>query len=169
MMRPFELGDAAEAWGWFGDPEVMRFIPSGADRTLEETLARIDRYRAHQAQHGFGKWVIVDKATGRLIGDAGLTFLPDGQRVELGYRLARSCWGRGLAEEVGRRWIEVAPDFTGKPELHGFAHPDHVASLHVLRKLGFVFLRQESCYGWDVPMHVLGLVTDGIPQSRVSL
>ena len=71
------------------------------------------------------------------------------------YRLARGHWGKGLATEVGRRWIEVAPEFIDEPVLHAFAHADNATSLHVIRKLGFEDSHQEMVYGWEVPMHVL--------------
>lgn len=158
LMRPFEATDATEAFSWFGDAEVMRHIPLGPDRTVKDTAARLARYMAHQDQHGFSKWVIIDRETGRLIGDSGFYFLPDGRRVELGYRLSRAYWGRGLATEVGRKWIEVACKFIpDHPVLHAFAHPDNATSLHIIRKLGFQYQRQEMFYGWEVPMHELRL------------
>lgn len=162
LLRPFEALDAAEAFSWFSDPEVMRYIPLGPDRTVEETFVRLARYVAHQAQHGFSKWVIIDRETGKPIGDSGFYFLPDGKRVELGYRLARAHWGRGLATEVGRRWIEVAREFIpGLATLHAFAHLENTTSLHIIRKLGFQYLRQETFYGWEVPMHELRLDANG--------
>lgn len=162
LLRPFEATDAAESFAWFGDVEVMRYIPLGPDRTVEDTSARLARYMAHQAQHGFSKWVIVDRDTGGLIGDSGFYFLPDGKRVELGYRLARAHWGRGIATEVGLRWIEVAREFIPElPVLHAFAHPENTTSLHIIRKLGFLYRRQETFYGWEVPMHELRLDANG--------
>lgn len=157
VLRPFVLVDAAQAFAWFSDPEVMRHIPRGPDHTLEETSARIGRYMAHQADHGFSKWVIIDRSSGKLMGDAGLHFLPDGQRVELGYRLARPYWGQGLATEVGQKWIEVAGDFISQSLLYAFAHPENASSLHIIRKLGFTYLQQETFYGWEVPLHVLAV------------
>lgn len=155
LLRPFELSDASEAFSWFSDAEVMRHIPLWPDRTVEDTLARITRYIAHQNQHGFSKWVIIDRDSGKLIGDSGFHFLPDGKRIELGYRLTRSHWGRGLATEVGRHWIEAALYFTQEPMLYAFAHPDNAVSLHIIRKLGFKYLHHEVLYGWEVPLHGL--------------
>lgn len=158
-LRPFVLADASEAFGWFRDPEVMRYIPRGPDHTREETSARLGRYMAHQADHGFSKWVVIDRASGWLIGDAGLHFLPDGQRVELGYRVARPFWGQGLATEIGQKWIEMAGEFISQTLLYTFAHPENASSLHVIRKLGFTYLQQETFYGWEVPLHVLPIAS----------
>src|SRR5687768_13321418 len=92
-LRPFEETDADLAHTWLSDPEVMRFIPRGADATLEDTQRRIAWYREHQTRFGFSKRIIVHRETGQAIGDSGLFYMPDGKRIELGYRLARSHWG----------------------------------------------------------------------------
>jgi hypothetical protein len=36
------------AFGWLGDPVVMRFTPAGADNSSEETKARLAGYVEHQ-------------------------------------------------------------------------------------------------------------------------
>ncbi|MEM1294564.1 MAG: GNAT family N-acetyltransferase [Verrucomicrobiota bacterium] len=161
MMRPFQISDAEESYSWLGDPEVMRYIPFGADSCVADTVERIDRYIQHQNRHGFSKWVIADRDSQKLIGDAGLFHLPDGRRIELGYRLASSYWGQGLATEVARSWIEVANEFVKDSTLYAFAHPENAASLHLLRKLGFHFLGNETFYEIEAPLFELDLETLG--------
>lgn len=157
LLRPFQPADAAEAFSWFGDAEVMRHIPLGADQTSADSAARIGRYIDHQNRYGFSKWVIIDRESQKLVGDSGLYYLPDGKRVELGYRLARAWWGRGLATEVAQRWIEAAHEFTEHPTLHAFAHPENAPSLQILRKLGFTYLQHETFYGLNAPVYTLPL------------
>ena len=48
QMRPFAASDVSEAFIWLSNPEVMRYIPFGPDRTVNETSARISRYIDHQ-------------------------------------------------------------------------------------------------------------------------
>jgi RimJ/RimL family protein N-acetyltransferase len=157
-LRPFEESDAEEAFAWFSDPEVMRFIPSGPDATLEDTRRRIANYRAQQARFGFSKWIILHRETGRAIGDSGLWYLPDGKRIELGFRLARPWWGAGFAVEVGRAWLTwFDAHLPGEP-LFADVHPEHARSQRVLSQLGFqpshselvhgmtmIILRREGC------------------------
>src|SRR5690349_15745584 len=99
FLRPFEIADAPAALPWFSDPEVMRFIPGGADPDVAAVEKRLDRYMAHQELHGFSKWVIIERETQAFIGDAGLFYFPDGERIELGFRLRRDRWGQGYAPE----------------------------------------------------------------------
>lgn len=155
LLRPFVLSDAEAAHAWFRDPEVMRYIPMGADATVEDSRARIRRYLDHEAKHGFSKWIILDKASGEAIGDSGFyTLSGEGVWPELGYRLARGWWGRGLATEVAARWLEVAAPWYHFTRVYAFAHPDHIASHHVLEKLGFTTSHRETFYGMEAPLYV---------------
>jgi ribosomal-protein-alanine N-acetyltransferase len=158
FLRPFCLSDAEAAFDWFHDPEVMRFIPHGPDATLEASSARISRYLDHEAKFGFSKWIIFDRATGLPIGDSGFFYLPDLKRVELGYRLAKPWWGRGLATEVAFKWIEAAHPWYGFERVFAFAHPQNPASLHVMEKVGFRFSHQEELYGTNSPLYTIELI-----------
>jgi RimJ/RimL family protein N-acetyltransferase len=159
FLRPFTLSDAEAAFGWFHDPDVMRFIPHGPDATLEASAARISRYLDHEKKFGFSKWIILDRATGLPIGDSGFFYLPDLKRVELGYRLAKSWWKRGLATEVASKWIEMARPWYGFERVFAFAHPENPASLHVMEKVGFRYSHNEELYGTTSPLYTMELTS----------
>jgi RimJ/RimL family protein N-acetyltransferase len=146
-LRPFEEMDAEEAFAWFSDPEVMKYIPHGADATLEESRSRIARYRQHQSQFGLSKRLIVHRESGRAIGDAGLFHLPDGHRIELGYRLARAWWGQGYGTEVGQAWLGWFSERFTDGVLWADVHPSNARSQKVLSKLGFRCSHQEPVLG----------------------
>lgn len=149
-LRPFAGGDASLCRSWFSDPEVMRFIPGGADATLSDTEQRVVRYREHDATHGFSKRLIIHRETGEPMGDSGLFHLPDGERIELGFRLARKYWGQGYALEVAGGWLKwFDANLSGRP-LYADVHPDHVRSQAVLRKLGFTPSHLETVFGMEM-------------------
>jgi len=136
-MRPFEETDAKAAFVWFSDPTVMEYIPGGLDATLEDTRSRIARYRKHQARFGFSKRLIIHRETGEAIGDAGLFHLPDGHRIELGFRLARPYWGAGYAVEAGQAWLGWFEQHLEGRTLFADVHRRNVRSQRVLTRLGF--------------------------------
>jgi len=109
--------------------------------------------------NGFSKWIILERESNHPVGDAGFYYLPDGKRIELGYRLARSHWGRGLATEVASRWIEVAGDILPSEIIYSFAHPENKASFQVMKKLGFSYLGDETFYGMRSPLYSTQLPT----------
>ena len=56
-------------------------------------------------------WVIVERATAALAGTIGLRV--QGHRMELGYVLARRCWGQGVATEAAEAvvtWALAQPE-----------------------------------------------------------
>jgi ribosomal-protein-alanine N-acetyltransferase len=137
LLRPFEEGDVEAAFGWFGDPVVMQFVPGGPDVSLEATRKRVQGYRQHQTTHGFSKWVVRLRRSAEPIGDSGLLVLGESRVIDLGFRLARPYWGRGFATEAGAAWVRLAFQRLGIERLTAFTHPNNVASARVLRKLGF--------------------------------
>lgn len=147
VLRPFESIDAEAAFAWFGDPMVMRFIPSGPDTSMEKTKARIANYQKHQAEHGFSKWIILDRHSRCLIGDSGLSILRDYGWIDLGFRLVQSSWGKGLATEVASAWVRVAFNDLHIDRLTAFAHPENVNSIRVLERLGFHADRRGTMMG----------------------
>jgi RimJ/RimL family protein N-acetyltransferase len=50
--------------------------------------------------------VVEARATGEIIGHAGLQRLDGGDDVELGYYLVRAAWGQGYATETARACLE---------------------------------------------------------------
>ena len=71
-LRPFARGDAEAAFGFFGDPAVMRFSrhgPHASRKTTEDFIvANINR----QARLGYSIWAVTERADGGLVGMCGL-------------------------------------------------------------------------------------------------
>ena len=149
ILRPFESGDVEAAFGWFGDPIVMRFTPSGPETSIEQTKARLANYQAHQTKHGFSKWIILERPSGRAIGDSGLLKLEDQGWIDLGFRLAQPYWGKGLATEAASAWVRAAFDEFHIDRLTALVHPENVTSIRVLEKLRFHADRRETIMGMN--------------------
>lgn len=148
VLRPFEPADVEAAFGWFGDPTVMRFTPTGPDTSIEQTKARLANYQAHQTTHGFSKWVILERQSGCAIGDSGLLKLEHGW-IDLGFRLAQRYWGKGLATEAASAWVRAAFDDFHIDRLTALVHPENGASIRVLEKLRFQSVRRDTVMGME--------------------
>ena len=120
------------------DPDVMRFV--GGVRSREDAALDLARVEDHWERHGFGLWAAELRETRELIGFVGLAepaFIPEliGS-VEVGWRLARAFWGRGLATEGGRAALDAAFEDLALDEVCSIGHPDNGAALRVAEKLG---------------------------------
>jgi RimJ/RimL family protein N-acetyltransferase/predicted metal-dependent hydrolase len=149
ILRPFESHDAEAAFTWFGNPIVMRFTPTGPDISIEQTKARLAKYQEHQTAHGFSKWIILDRSMGRAIGDSGLLMLQDYGWIDLGFRLAQPYWGKGLGTEVASVWVRAAFDDFHIDRLTAIVHPENLASIRVLEKLGFLTEGRDTIMGMN--------------------
>ncbi len=147
-LRPFTLADAPVIHAVYRDPDVMRHVGAGPVAGLAATEAMLREYIAHQRRHGFSFWAVVERASGALVGDAGL-YRPDGggPGAELGYTLRKASWGRGYATEAARACVDAAFGPLGLEELHAIADPANAASIRVLRKLGMRAHATVDAYG----------------------
>lgn len=136
-LRELTLDDAPVAHRFYSDPEVMRWIAGGPLPDLAATEAAIRTFRDHQREHGFSWWAVVERATGRLLGDAGLYSYEDvGPGVEVGYTFARQAWGNGYATEAAIASLQAAFGPLGLDEVLAVVKPANRASVRVLEKAG---------------------------------
>jgi [ribosomal protein S5]-alanine N-acetyltransferase len=138
LLRTWTLDDTADALAFWGDMEVMRFIDSG--RTLGDLDAvsqSLSRAIAAQQTHGFCVWPVIEKASGRLMGCCGFHAVEDGGELELAFHFARDYWDKGYATEAATACVEYAFGKHGVNRIVASTHPENVASVRVLEKVGF--------------------------------
>ena len=151
LIRPFEPTDAEAMFEIWGDPVAMRCIPSGAHPDVEASRQRIGRFLEHQTAHGFSLWPVVERASGRVLGDCGLLLVEwTGPEVELAYRFGRAAWGKGYATEAAGACLRYGFDVAGLDEIIAVTQPDHVASRRVMEKNGMRFVGTVRYYGLDL-------------------
>ncbi len=136
-LRPFTLDDLDAYYTHISsNPDVMRYLPGGKPRARADSVWLIDYFSQHANLHGFGVWAVEDKATGDLIGHAGLEHIPHAPQIEIAYTLAKPYWGRGLATEAARASLTYGFETLDLGEIYGLAVPQNTASQNIMRKLG---------------------------------
>lgn len=149
-MRPLRPDDAEEHHTLVGsDPHVTW---NGQAITLEESRRVLEGRARHWGEHGFGMWAVLEKATGRMLGHAGLQCLEDTGEVEVAYYLGRPAWGKGYAKEAGAAALRFGFETLGLPRVMAVVRPENLASQRVLAKLGLRHLRDEPHYGFTVQL-----------------
>jgi ribosomal-protein-alanine N-acetyltransferase len=149
IIRPFTPEDLAAIHAVWSDPEVMRLVPS-QPYDVAKSRVRLGEKISHQARHGFSRWAVVERASRQLIGECGLQYLEGGPEIELGYKLARHCWGRGLAIEAARACLDWARAERPEPVVAIVDHAN-TRSARVIGRLGMVPHGTRCCFGheWD--------------------
>lgn len=121
------------------DPEVMRFLGGTQSRAVSAEVSR--RIADHWRTFGFGLWACLDPEDGRCFGFSGACRPgpqwdpPFGGEVEVGWRLGREGWGRGLATE-GARLATEALSAGDRRRVIAFVDPANLRSQSVARRLG---------------------------------
>jgi RimJ/RimL family protein N-acetyltransferase len=153
-IRNWRLPDDEEgARAIFCDPEVMRYIPAGT--FAPESVARvIGRMIERDARDGFGVWPVVEKTTGVLIGECGITYIPDSSDVEIAWLYSRASWGKGYATEAARAVLAYALGPAGLERVYALVVLENKASVAVANRLGMRFDRVVRAYKRDMLRYV---------------
>jgi RimJ/RimL family protein N-acetyltransferase len=119
------------------DPEVREHL--GDLLTREQSDASVAQFQAEFEQRGYGWWAVEVQATGAFIGFAGLDQVDDDMPftgVEIGWRLARSAWGRGYATEAALAVLAYGFDALELPEILAVTTVGNLRSQAVMRRIG---------------------------------
>ena len=141
LLRSWRPSDRAPFARLNADPEVVRFISDGVPFTRADSDALLDAIEAHWQEHGFGLWCAAPREDpDGCLGFVGLAvpaFLPAVlPAVEVGWRLARPVWGRGLATEAARASLRHAFAELGLEAVISIIDPLNERSIRVAHKLG---------------------------------
>ncbi|HVS12820.1 MAG TPA: GNAT family N-acetyltransferase [Thermoanaerobaculia bacterium] len=138
LLRGWRTADLAPFAAIHADPEVMEHL--GGPRSRVESDALVARLAEHFGRHGFGLWALEEVESGDLAGFVGLSIptfeAPFTPCVEVGWRLARACWGRGYAIEGARAALRFGFERLGLDEIVSFTVPANTRSRRVMERLG---------------------------------
>jgi RimJ/RimL family protein N-acetyltransferase len=151
VVRRLGPADAPRLEALDSDPEVMRYINGGRPTPIAVIKKKLgDWTSGYDAPQPHGFWAIDLKPGLEFAGWVHLR--PDRLQPEfdeLGYRLTRASWGRGLATEVARAMVEhTMQTWKRKPIVAG-ALIGNVASQRVMEKIG-MYREYEFHYPEDI-------------------
>ena len=132
LLRPFQLGDAADALAYRDDLEFARFlphIPQPFTRQDAEAFVALNMSQPWETSPTFA--VVLQ---GTVIGTVNLQV--DAATAMLGYAIGREWWGQGIATEAARAvtdWGIAAFDLV---RIWASTDARHLRSCRVLEKLG---------------------------------
>jgi len=127
--------DAGAMFDVYGDAEAMRFVGDGRALTPEQCQQWVGVSLRNYEVRGYGMFAVTDRATGQVLGFAGLVHPGGHETPELKYALRREAWGQGLATEAARALLRYAFD-RGIREVIATVSPENGPSMAVLLKAG---------------------------------
>ena len=138
ILRPWTSDDLPAWVAMNADPEVMEFFEHPL--TADESLQMAERIMTRMDEQGWGLWALEIKGGAKFAGfvglsqqDLGLPFTPC---IEIGWRLARDCWGQGYASEAATLALEFGQ--SRFKTIYSFTAAGNVRSRKVMERIGLV-------------------------------
>lgn len=141
-LRRFTADDLERLVALDADPEVMRYVTYGAPTPRERyELEILPRWFAlYESSPPLGYWAAEMRQDGEFTGWFHLR--PDrfdAGEQEVGYRLRRAAWGRGLATEGASAVIAHAFENVGAAKISARTLAGNLASQRVMQKCGLAY------------------------------
>ncbi|SFJ92630.1 Protein N-acetyltransferase, RimJ/RimL family [Pseudovibrio ascidiaceicola] len=140
ILRKWEERDLDGIVEMNADPRVMEFFPDVMSH--DESAHMLARLMAKQDELGFACPVVEDRVSGRFLGFCGLNIptypipLPFDPCVEIGWRLIPDAWGKGIAQESARIWLEFGFETLEIDEIVSFTTETNLRSQKLMQRLG---------------------------------
>ncbi len=141
------------------DAEVMRYIGVGEPLTRAQSREQVAKFTHLWEERGFGLWAVEERASGSFIGFVGLARHDDWtegeHKTEVGWRLDRSFWGRGLATEGAVASVRYGFEELGLERIISIIRPANLASRRVAEKAGLTLRGETRWRGRDVVWYAI--------------
>jgi RimJ/RimL family protein N-acetyltransferase len=166
-LRPHRVSDFTAYHAFWNEAERTG-APGLPALGAEEAWYRLLRFVGHWAHFGYGLFMVEDRASGELIGEAGFADFHRGLGPrfdgipEAGWRIAGARRGRGIATEAMRAAGTWLDEYVRSPRSVCMIDPFNAASLRVAARLGFEEFAREPYKG-----HPLILLQRSAPCQRL--
>jgi RimJ/RimL family protein N-acetyltransferase len=140
-LRPYRADDLDVLFEIRNDPSTAEFQSWTLPYPLEKVETLVSKLAAMQGptdDEWFGL-VITEAGSEVMLGDVVVRLGWQGRTAEIGYNLHHDARRNGYATEATARTIEWLFNDLGVQRIHASLHPDNVASMMVLERLGFIY------------------------------
>ena len=140
LLREWEPSDAPWLYELNSDPSVTRYTGNAGFSDEKNALEIIHSYPNYQ-RDGYGRWIVIDKASKKPMGWCGL--INNRWGIDLGFRFFKEYWGKGLATECASATMEQAKKLQLR-RLIGRTLSPNIGSWMVLEKIGMKRFESSS-------------------------
>lgn len=159
VLREIIPEDAEAFFEMDSNPEVVKYVGIKPLTNISQSIENIASIRNQYIENGIGRWAVICKDDGKLIGWSGLKLIKqinNHQNIhDIGYRFSPEYWGKGFATESSIAVLNYAINKINLNKVYAYADIENEASNHILRKLGFeekgTFLDEgDQCFWYEL-------------------
>jgi RimJ/RimL family protein N-acetyltransferase len=148
-LRPWDVADLRAFHAIWSDPEVVWWAPSPDVEASRQLLEAIDAEN-RASPPGLVWYAIVERQTDAIVGNVMVRPAPYATgEIDVGWTLARSKWGQGLATEAAHAAISRAFELANPARILAVIVPDNARSIRVAERLGFTRVGTAHHAGLD--------------------
>jgi RimJ/RimL family protein N-acetyltransferase len=136
IVRSWLPGEEPLLHAVIGDAVTMHAWPAPLDAAQASRWVEVSR--AAFARDGTGRFALVSRASGEIVGDARLVraTIPAGDVLDIGWIVHHPFWRRGYGYEAAAALRRYAFAQLGEPAVHAHMADDNAASWRLAEKLG---------------------------------
>lgn len=145
-LRILTLKDAENLYNLNLDKEVLKFtgdIPFQNIKEAREFLVLYDQYE----KYGAGRFAVISKNSNKFMGWCGLSYTPELEQYNIGFRFFKDLWNKGFATETAIKCLEFAFVDLKVDEVVGRSMAENKASIKVLQKIGMTYKNSSDFDG----------------------
>ena len=154
LIRETTVEDVEDFYRIYSDSSITEYMESLYENVEDERAYARDYIRQVYAFYEFGIWTVVEKASGEVIGRAGICYREGCELPELGFVIAADRQGQGLATEVCTAILQYGYEELGFDKILAFVQPDNAASHRVCEKIGMERVENVVLQGQEYVAYV---------------
>lgn len=139
-LRRVSMQDADQMYAYASDDEVAKYVTWETHRSIDDSKRFIQFILAQYAKHDIAPWGIELKESGRLVGTVDFVWWkPEQQAAEIGYVLARDCWGQGIMTEAASALLKLGFGRMELVRVQARCLVENIGSQRVMEKIGMSY------------------------------
>lgn len=136
LIRETCVEDVEAFYEIYKEPSITEYMEDLFQDIEEERQYMRDYIDKVYGFYGFGVWTVIEKATGAIIGRAGLSYREGFEDAELGFVIGVPWQGKGYAYEVCSAIMEYGRTELELPIIQAFVEEGNDKSIMLCKKLG---------------------------------
>ncbi len=153
LLREFTLQDYKAVYEFNSNTALHQYTGDEIIGSLDRAKEIIEQiWLKDYEKYGYGRWAVIYKPNRKIIGFAGLKFLPEINETDIGYRFLPEYWGKGIASEIAPKILDFGFKKLNLTKIIGIAMPENIGSWKVLEKIGMTLQKTDE-YDGDGKMY----------------
>lgn len=137
-LRKEEENDSYDIFELYSNEDVVKYMEFEPFDSVEDAVNEMQWYQKIFKEQAGLRWMIEDSESKKVIGTCGfLNYEKTHNRIEIGYDLIPSFWGKGIMTEVLKCIMDFGFLTMKLNKIEAKVEPENEASIRLMYRLGF--------------------------------